>query len=340
MNPPIVSVIIPCRNEEKFIGKCLDSMINQDYPKENFEVLVVDGMSEDKTREIIQEYSQRYPFIKLLDNPQKYTPFALNVGIKNSKGEILIRADAHADYEKDYISKCIHYLKTFNADNVGGVLKTVPKENTLVAKAIAYCLSSFLGAGGSWFRTGTKKPRWVDTVFGGCYRREIFEKIGLFNENLLRSQDIELNNRLRKTGGKILLAPEIKAYYYPSVTILDFLKHNFSDGFWVTYPLKFGIKVFSKRHLIPLVFISTLIILWFLSVFSTFFSFLLFLIIFCYILSIIFFSLGIFKKERKFNFLWIMPIIFISRHFSYGVGSLWGLVKILIEKWSKEKKKK
>ena len=217
-----VSLIVSCRNEEKFISKCLDSLIKQDYPKEKIEILVVDGMSEDKTREIIKEYSKKFSFIKLLKNHQKYTPFAFNIGIKKAIGEAIILIGAHAEYEKDYISKCVKYLEEYNADNVGGILKTIPSNDSLIAKAIAICLSHFFGAGGSYFRTGSKKPIEVDTVFGGCYKREVFNKIGLFNEKLIRSQDIELNRRLKVSGGKILLVPDITAYYYPQNNLSDF----------------------------------------------------------------------------------------------------------------------
>ncbi len=142
---PFVTIIIPCWNEEKFIQKCLESIINQNYPKDKMEILVVDGMSEDKTREIIVDYSKRFSFIKLVDNPKKFTPFALNIGIKNSGGEIIIRMDAHAGYEKDYISKCVKYQKEYNADNIGGSIKTLPSQKTILSKAIALVLYSFFG---------------------------------------------------------------------------------------------------------------------------------------------------------------------------------------------------
>jgi len=203
-NLPFVSVIIPCRNEEKYIGKCLDSLVKQDYPKDKLEVLVVDGMSEDKTREIIEEHIKKYSFIKLLKNPRKFTPFGLNIGIKEAQGAIIIRMDAHAAYEKDYISKCVKSLEKYKVDNVGGIMKTLPANSTLISKAIALSLSSPFGVGNAYFRIGSKEPREVDTVFGGCYRREIFEKIGYFNENLPRGQDMEFNLRLREFGGKIL----------------------------------------------------------------------------------------------------------------------------------------
>ena len=120
----MVSIIIPCRNEEKFIGKCLDSIIGQDYPKENLEILVIDGMSEDGTRKNIEKYTEQHSFIKLLDNPRKITPCALNIGIKNAKGKIILWMSAHNSYEKDYVSKCVKYSKEYNADNVGGIMVT------------------------------------------------------------------------------------------------------------------------------------------------------------------------------------------------------------------------
>jgi len=197
--------------------------------------------------------------LKLLDNPKKVTPCALNIGIKNAKGEIILWMSAHSRYEKDYISKCVKYLKEYDADNVGGVMITLPRDNAFIGKAIATVLSHPFGVGNSVFRTGAKEPKWVDTVFGGCYKKEVFDKIGLFNESLVRSQDMEFNLRLKKTGGKILLAPDIVSYYYPKSNLKDFFIHNFEDGSWVTYPLKFGIKAFSWRHLIPLFFILGLV---------------------------------------------------------------------------------
>ena len=291
---PFVSIIIPCRNEEKFIGKCLDSILAQDYPKDRLEVLVVDGMSEDGTREIVERYTDMSlrarslachceqseaisardklrnlgiatslpalaMTLKLLNNPKKVTPCALNIGIKNAKGEIILWMSAHSRYEKDYISKCVKYLKEYDADNVGVVMITLPRDNAFIGKAIATVLSHPFGVGNSVFRTGAKEPKWVDTVFGGCYKKEVFDKIGLFNESLVRSQDMEFNLRLKKTGGKILLAPDIVSYYYPKSNLKDFFIHNFEDGSWVTYPLKFGIKAFSWRHLIPLFFILGLV---------------------------------------------------------------------------------
>lgn len=345
-NLPLVSIIIPCRNEEKFIGKCLDSIVVNDYPKDKIEVMVIDGMSTDNTKEIVREYAQKHSFIKLLENPKKIAPVALNMGVKRASGDIIMRMDAHAaydnkhstseiimgmgahtTYEKDYISKCVKYLNQYEADNIGGTMITVPKENTVVGRAIAYVLSSPFGTGNSYFRIGSKKPRWVDTVFGGCYKREVFEKVGLFNENLARSQDMEFNLRLKKAGGKTLLIPDINCYYYAKADLKEFWEHNFDDGVWVTYPLKFGTRIFSWRHLAPLFFISGLILLTILSFLRPLFMGLLLFVIGLYAGVSIFFSVKIAKKEKDFRYLFLMPVVFTIRHIAYGLGSIWGLIK-------------
>jgi len=329
-NTQIVSIIIPCRNEEKFIAKCLDSIINNDYPKENLEVLVIDGMSEDKTRQIVQEYEHKYPFIKLLDNPKKVTPIAFNIGIQHAEGEIIAIMCAHAIYEKDYISKCVKYLDEYKADNVGGTMITIPRENTFIGRAIVSALSHRFGVGGSVFRTGSKEPRWVDTVFGGCYKREVFDRIGLFNENLVSTQDMEFNQRLKKAGGKILLHPEIVSNYYARSDFKSFCKHNFRNGIWAIYPLKFVDHIpVSWRHFIPLVFVSGLIGSAVLSAFFHFFLWLLLFIAGSYTLANIYFSFKITTKEKDFRYLFVMPIIFASLHIVYGLGSLWGLLRVV-----------
>jgi len=323
-----VSVVIPCRDEKKFIAKCLNSIIVQDFPKDKLEVLVVDGMSEDETREIINKFKiQNSKFkIQLIDNPKKITPCALNIGIKKSKGEIIIRMDAHATYRKDYISKCLKYLKEYKADNVGGIMKILPAKTTIMAKAIAISFSHPFGAGSSYYKRGSEKTRWVDTVFGGCYKKEVFSKIGPFNEKLIRSQDIEFNLRLKRAGGKILLVPEITSYYYPKSNLKEFFKRNFLEGLWVIYPLRLTKAPLSLRHYIPLVFVTGLIGLASLAIFFSLFFWLFLFIIILYILVDLYFSVKILIKKKDLRYLFLMPIVFAVRHLSYGLGSVWGIL--------------
>ena len=329
-NLPFITIIVPTRNEEEFIGKCLDSIVLQDYPKNKMEILVVDGMSEDRTREIVKSYSQKHPFVKLLENPKKITSPALNIGLKSMKGDVMMHMGAHSTYETNYIAKCVKYLMEYKADNVGGVLLTEPSVNTLTAKAITLSLSNRFGTGNSYFRTGSEKPRFVDTVFGGCYRKEVFRKIGFYNENLVRSQDMEFNLRLKKAGGKILLAPDIVAYYHPKSTLAEFFKHNIADGIWAIYPLKFGASLFKLRHLIPLLFVAGLLIS---AVISTFFKPFIFVfsgILALYFIASLFFSFLIATKEKNLALMPFLVLAFAARHFGYGIGSFTGLIKLLI----------
>jgi glycosyltransferase involved in cell wall biosynthesis len=330
---PFVSIIVPCFNEERFISVCLDSMIDNDYPKERMEILAVDGQSRDKTLDILQKYAQNHSFLKIINNPKKITPAALNLGIKNSNGEIIIKMDAHSIYQKDYISKCVKYLLEWEkqgAQNVGGVLKPLPAQDTIMAKAIAISLSSGFGAGSSIFRTGTDKPVWADTAAFGCYRKETLIRLGLFDERMAQIEDFELNSRLRKAGGKILLAPDIVAYYYPSsYDSWSFFRHNFTDGFWTTYPIKFGFRSFSLRHLVPLVFVLSLFLSFAAGIFLFLPRILFDFIIISYILTNLIFSFKIALREGLKYFL-IMPFVFAIRHIGYGLGSLWGLIRIKI----------
>jgi glycosyltransferase involved in cell wall biosynthesis len=330
-----VSIIIPCRNEEKFIGKCLDSIINTKYPKNKLEVLVVDGMSEDRTRKIVAEYINKYSFIRLLDNPKKIIPTAMNIGIRNSIGEIIMKFDAHAEYQKDYISKCIEYLNKYRADNVGGVVTVLPRYNTTIGKAIVSVVSHPFGVGNSLFRIGPKEPLWADTAFSGCYRRSVFDQIGFYDEEIERSEDMALNSKIRRAGGKILLAPEIVSYYYARSNFIDFCKHNLDNGFWITYPLKYGRILFSWRHLVPLVFVSSFIWLGSLSLFWRGWLWLLLILGGVYILTNLAASVQIVKKEREIRHLLVVPLIFASLHILYGLGSLWGVVKVLGHRASK-----
>ena len=210
---PFVSVIVPCRNEEQHLGRCLESILASDYPRDRMELFVVDGMSSDRTRDIVASYAARHPVIRLLDNPRRIAPCGLNIGIEAARGEVIVRMDAHVIYPPSYLPILVRALLERGADNVGGVLETLPGADTPVARAIALGLSHRLGVGNSYFRVGVREPRWVDTVAFGCFRREAFERAGLFDEELVRNQDDEFNYRLIRRGGRVLLMPTARAYY-------------------------------------------------------------------------------------------------------------------------------
>jgi glycosyltransferase involved in cell wall biosynthesis len=329
MGPEIhmnVSIIIPCRNEEKYIGKCLDSIVQNDYPKEHIEVLVVDGMSEDRTRTIVGEYAEKQTFIKLYENQKRIVPTAMNIGIRNATGEIIIRMDAHSTYEKDYVSKCVRSLRELQADNVGGVWVTLPGDDSIIAQSIAVALSHPFGVGNAHFRIGLKEARLVDTVPFGCYRREVFDRIGLYNEHLVRNQDIELNLRLKKAGGRILLVPDIVSYYHARSTLSDLAKNNFWNGYWVVYSTRFAKLPFSSRHLIPFAFVMTLLGSLGLSLLFGPMLYLFLGVAGSHALANIVFSFSI-ARERGFSLFPFLVPTFLLLHLSYGLGSLWGIWK-------------
>ncbi|MDF2506013.1 glycosyltransferase family 2 protein [Clostridium sp.] len=316
----VVSVIVPLRNEEKYIDKCIQSILNQDYPLKNLEVIFVDGLSKDKTIEIVMKYVQQYSgTIKFFENPHKTVPYAMNIGIKNSLGKYIVRLDAHSEYSDDYISKCISTIDEFNSDNIGGLFIT--KGHGFIGEAFSKVLSSKFGVGNSGFRTNASSG-YVDTVPFGTFRRETFEKYGLYDERLTRNQDYELNYRIRKNGGKIYLNSNIKLTYYCRNTLWGILKQSYDNGKWNIITSKLCPGSMSLRHFIPLFFLLSIIILPILSLLLPNFKFLFITELSLYFILNIIFTL---KAASDLKQIFILIILFPMLHLSYGFGSLVGL---------------
>jgi len=327
-----VSIIIPTRNEEKYISKVLDSLIAQDYPKENIEIVVVDAMSIDGTRKIIEKYQQNNKFIKLLNNPNEFTPFAFNIGIKNSSGDIIIFMGAHTTYSSNYVSTIVKYLSVGKAECVGSIAYTLPGNNTLIAKAIALGLSSPFGVGNSYMRIGSKNARYVDTASCPGYKKEIFEKIGLFDEDLVKAQDCEFNFRLIKNKGKVLLVPSIISYYYARDSLIKIWKMNSQYGYFKILVAKKVGGILTWRQIIPAMFLICLITTGLLAFLNKFF-FLSFLFIVCfYNITNLFISISISIRKRDLKLIPFLIISFVSMHISYGMGYLKGIWDFIIFK--------
>jgi len=332
---PKVTVIIPVRNEEEYIEKCLNSILNCDYPHDLLEILIVDGMSEDSTKEIIGKFVNRAPFIRILDNPEKIVPVAMNIGIKNATGEIIIRMDAHTEYERDYISKCVEYLERTKADNVGGPLR--PRANSFLQRAISLAVTSIFGVGNAKFHFDNQEG-FVDTVTYGAYRKEVFEKVGLFDEELVRNQDDEFNYRLIKNGGKIYLTPEIKSYYYPRSSLKKLWRQYFEYGYWKVRVIEKHKLPASWRHLVPGTFVLSLIMFVILSLFSKWGVYILALILGSYLLTSLLFAIKI-SIRNGFRFLPVLPLVFATLHLSYGSGFIKGLRDFVISRKLRDIKK-
>jgi succinoglycan biosynthesis protein ExoA len=327
---PTVSIIIPCRNEQGYIGRCLDSILANDYPHARLEVFVVDGMSTDGTRAEVGERARRHPFVRLLDNLKGITPAALNIGIRAATGDLIMRIDAHSRVEKDYIRACVEALESSGADNVGGIMHTLPERDTLLERAVVQSLSHRFGVGNSYFRIHKGEARWVDTVFGGCYRRAVFDRIGLFNEALVRTQDIELNRRLARAGGRTLLVPEVVSYYYTASGVRNFVAKNFANGVWSVLAFRYAaVPPVSFRHLTPLAMLLTLVGC---GVGGLFVPALLRLglsVAIAYALAAGLAAGDVAWRQRDPRYLIAMPLVFAVLHGSYGLGSLWGVARFV-----------
>ncbi len=328
-NRPFVSIIIPCYREKDFIAKCLDSLLDNDYPHEKLEILVMDGGSEDGTREIVEEYGKKYPFIFLKDNPGRYPPSALNIGIKNSRGEIIIRCDAHAVYEKGYIRKLTARLTADKSiGNAGGLWINSPASGNAKAKAIAYTLGCKFCVGPNRYRTGVAKASFVDTVPFGAWRREVFDEIGLFNEEFLRAQDLEFNARLTKGGYKVLLDPEIKSCYFPRSSFKKLFRMMCQCGYWKNFVNKKLKIISSSRQLAPPVLLLYLVSLVFLALKSNWF----FIPLIAYMLLLIYFSAFVAVKNRDIKIMPLSALTLLVSHTGYGLGYLKGFWDFFIRK--------
>lgn len=324
-----LSVICPIYNEEKHIASCLESILQQDFPKEEMEVLLVDGMSTDRTREIVQQYTEQYPFIFLLDNPKRIVPTGLNIGIRVAQGDVIIRLDAHAIYPDNYFSVLVDKLFALNADNVGGLCRTLPAKETPVCEAIAAALSSPFGMGDSHFRIGTNKEMQVDTVPFGCFRREVFDKIGYFDEELIRNQDDEFNGRIIKYGGHIYLIPSIVINYYGRDSIGKVAKMFYQYGLFKPLVNKKLGNPATVRQFFPPLFVVGLIGGLLLSFVHPIFCILYMVVLALYLFSAIYFSVKQFKNIKK---VLLLIATFVTIHVSYGWGYLCGCVKLLLKR--------
>ncbi len=324
----MLSVICPIYNEERYIEGCIESILAQDYPKDDLEVLFVDGMSTDRTREIVGEYIVKYPYIRLLDNPERIVPYAMNRGIEACRGDVVMRLDAHATYAPNYFSELVSSLKRLGADNVGCVCKTDVLNKTPKTLAIREVLSNKFGVGNSAFRTGIDKEQEVDTVPFGCWRRDVFDKYGLYDVRLVRNQDIELNKRILRGGGKILIVPGTFCTYLARETFGKLARNNYGNGKWniITVFYTKQLSSLSLRHFVPLLFVLSLILPGLLALVWWPLACVGLLSVFAYVGLLGCVSLML-SRSKHLHFGYLMAG-FAVLHLSYGWGSLCGILKL------------
>ena len=326
----MLSVIVPIYQEEKYIAKCIDSMLNQDYPKDDLELILVDGMSKDRTREIVAAYTAKYPFIRMIDNPERIAPCAMNRGIKEAKGDVIIRLDAHVYYPNNYFSLLVEKLNELpGAENVGALCNTLPVNDSITAQSIAAVLSSSFGMGNSHFRVGADKEMEVDTVPFGCFHRSIFDKVGLYDEELVRNQDDELNARIIKAGGKIYLIPQLVCEYYARDTAKKVYKMFYQYG--VFKPLvnkKLGSPA-TVRQFFPLFFVLGLLVGPVVCLFLPVLWWAYFAVIMLWFILATSFSL---KDSKNLKRILTQNWIYFIVHFGYGWGYIVGIYKIVFHR--------
>jgi glycosyltransferase involved in cell wall biosynthesis len=316
-----VSVVIPCYNESKFVSKCLDSIIANDFPKENLEILIYDGGSKDGTSEILKGYERKYSFLKIRHNPKKVQSVAMNLGIKEAAGDIIIRMDAHTIYATDYISQAANLLTTRDIVNVGGPQVGIGKG--YIAKAIAMIVSSPFVAGNASYRFERIKEKYVDTVYLGAWRKKDLSGIGGFDESFAVNEDYELNYRLRARGGKILFSPKIRSEYFVRPSLMKLIKQYVRYGFWKIKTLKKHPKSLAPRQLVAPLFLLSLIVS--AALFLTGYPFFLQGLLAAYMLTFLFFAF----KLLKIGELHYLPMLFVLAfiiHLSWGSGFWSGII--------------
>jgi hypothetical protein len=256
-------------------------------------------------------------------------PMAMNMGIAQATGDYVAKMDAHSTYSPNYLTDCIRFATATDAGSVGGVFIHVPRRNTAMGRAIARTLSHPFGAGNAHFRLVPKEPRWVDAVAYGCFKTDLIQRIGLYNEDLAGSSDADLSVRLLKSGYKILLVPSARVYYRTTSDLKTFAYRQFRDGIWATYPLKFGRRVVSPRHVVPLAFVGGILTLAALAPRSRIARVALGTTSLAYSTALAGSTIHIAIEAKDVNSLATVPAAFVVRHLAYGLGSIVGLLKLL-----------
>ena len=310
----LVSVICPVLNGSKYIEKnIINFFLNSNINDK--ELIIIDGGSVDGTRSIVLNQIKNHSNIHLINNPHKYVPHALNIGIRCSKGEYIARLDVHTEYPENYLEICIDLLKTTKADNVGGTLISLGSSKK--GRAISYCMSSIFGVGNSIPRIRLFDG-FVDAVAFGFWARSSFDKYGLFNESLIKNQDEEHNFRIKEMGGKIYQSSALLTKYFVRENFFDLVKQMYNYGRFKPIVLFKNLKRIRIRHLIPPLFTSYLCIL------LVYFNFLMIIPIFIYLILNIYFS---FKSNNEFSIKLLCSITYFYMHISYGFGFIVGLIK-------------
>ena len=326
-NWPFVSIVMPIRNEADFIERTLTSILKNDYPKDRLEILVSDGMSTDQTREVVSRIAYENPQVKLIDNSGKIVSTGLNLALKQVKGDIFIRIDGHCEIPSDFIRKSVKtLLDKPDAWVAGGYWKTISEG--IVGKAISAATQSRVGVGNARHRLGNYDG-WVDTLPYGAHYKWVLDRVGYFDEQLVRNQDDEFNMRIHLAGGKIWMSSEIWSVYYARSTLKKLWRQYFQYGFWRIRTIQKHKRPATVRQLAPMLLVLSLIALaacgfawpevwWILGA-----------ELLVYALGLIYGACDVYRQVGLAG-AFLSPLVFMILHFGYGAGCFWGLIRFIL----------
>lgn len=322
---PFVTVIMPVRNEGAFIAESLGAVLSQDYPSDRLEVLVADGMSTDGTRRIVDQVVtlREGVSVRVLENRGGIVPTGFNEALRVAKGDIVVRVDGHTVIASEYVRECVAALGRSGADNVGG--RMVAVSDGAFGRATSLATSSPFGVGGARFHYSSQEE-WVDTVYLGCWRREIFARIGGFDEEMVRNQDDEFNYRLASAGGRILLSPRIRSVYYNRSSVRKLWKQYFQYGYWKVRVMQKHPAQMKLRHFAPACFVLALTAISLSSAVAPVARQALGVLVGIYLAASLAASLWA-VRGSSWRLLPLMPLAFLTIHLAYGSGFLTGLLQ-------------
>jgi len=324
----LVSIIIPCYNEQKRIRSLLGAIYAQTYPRNSIEVIIADGNSTDNTRAIIEGFALTCPDLKILlvDNPRRTIPSGLNLGIRASHGDIIIRIDAHSQPYPDYVERCVDALVSGLAENVGGVWEIQPGDTTWMAQSIARASSLPIAVGDAMYRYATK-PAYVETVPFGAFKREMLALVGFYDETLLANEDYEFNSRILQSGGRIWLDPKIRSQYFARSTLMELSRQYWRYGFWKWKMLRRYPKTLRWRQALPPLFVLSLLIAIGAAIIHHPFWIIPSGEFILYYLILMVFGLQTSMNDRNWKLILGIPPAITTMHFSWGLGLLWSIIK-------------
>lgn len=326
---PFVTVVMPVRNEADHIGPALRCVLTQDYPAEQMEVLVADGQSTDGTREVVAGFASADPRVRLIDNPGRIVPTGINAAMRQARGAVVVRVDGHCEIAPDYVRRCVAHLQEGQADGVGGPIDTIGE--TWMARAIAAAMSSSFGVGGSAFRVLKDRTLLVDTIAFPAYTRDVVERAGPYDEELVRNQDDEYNYRLRKLGAKLLLAADVRSQYYSRASLGKLWKQYFQYGYWKVRVMQKHPRQMRLRQFVPPLFVLAVAVAGLLTLCVSWGWITLTAVAGTYAMATGLASLII--AGGSLDLLPALPVVLSTLHMAYGSGFLWGLVRFA-RRWS------